>query len=128
LFPLFRYNERKHATIKGFLGARFSDKLGRDKREVLMNGTMHVKMERSSEDFLANLSEAAYDVAIRFQKKGSFVELEIGLWEAMREVIRKDMFFGKNMAKCTSLKKQCQPWSKEAEAFELLPHLGVVGA
>lgn len=90
-----------------------------------MSGTMQVKMNRSSEDFLANLSVAAYDVAIRFQKKGSFVELEIGLWDALREVIRKDMFFSKSMAKLIPLENEYEPWSKEAEGLELLPVIEV---
>lgn len=84
-----------------------------------MSGEMHVKLERSSEDFLANLSVAAYDVAMQFQKKGSFIELEIGLWNALREVIRKDMFFRESMLELTPLGKDYEPWSKEAERREL---------
>jgi len=87
-----------------------------------MSGEMHVKVERSSEDFLANLSVAAYDVAMRFQKKGSFLELEIGLWDALREVIRKDMFFSKSTANLSkvfaSVENRCEPWSKEAKKCE----------
>lgn len=85
-----------------------------------MSGEMHVRTERSSEDFLANLTVAAYDVAIQFQKKGSFVELEMGLWDALREVIRKDMFFNESVSKPILLQKQHEPWSLEAERLELL--------
>ena len=91
-----------------------------------MSGSMQVKVERSSEDFLADLSVAAYDVAKRFQKKGSFIDLEIGLWDALREVIRRDMFFGESMAKFMLLENQCEPWSIEAEKLELFPYLSVV--
>jgi hypothetical protein len=36
------------------------------------------------EDFLAELTEAAYGFALRHGFKGTFVEMELGLWDALR--------------------------------------------
>jgi hypothetical protein len=40
--------------------------------------------QRDLEDFVAELTEAAYDFALRHGFRGSFVEVELGLWDALR--------------------------------------------
>ncbi len=88
-----------------------------------MHGGLHVKFNKSSEDFLAELASAAYDVAIHFQKKGSFVELEIGLWDALRKVIQQNMCYspqcGSSSPGICTLAKQIEPWSPEACKYEM---------
>ncbi len=88
-----------------------------------MNGGLHVKFDKSSEDFLADLAFAAYDVAIRCQNRGSFVELEIGLWDALRKVIQQNMSYspqcGSSSPGICNLAKQWEPWSKEACKSEM---------
>lgn len=59
-----------------------------------MNGGMYIKPGVSSDEFIRALSSASIKVALKENhQKNSFVELELGLWEALREVIRKNMFY-----------------------------------
>ena len=41
-------------------------------------------LETDPERLVAELTEAAYSVALRHGIKGAFVELELGLWDAIR--------------------------------------------
>jgi hypothetical protein len=41
-------------------------------------------LETDPERLAAELTEAAYSVALRHGIKGTFVELELGLWDAIR--------------------------------------------
>jgi len=43
--------------------------------------------EPLTEGFLAELTDAAYRVALRHGIKGSFVDVEFGLWQALRQVL-----------------------------------------
>lgn len=87
-----------------------------------MNGSLHVKFDKSSEDFLAELAVAAYGVAINLKEHGSFVELELNLWDALRKVIRQNMCFspqcGSSSPGICTLAKQLKPWSREAVTCE----------
>jgi hypothetical protein len=47
-------------------------------------GNWSINMKSVPEEFLAELTDAAYRVALRHGIKGSFVEVELGLWEALR--------------------------------------------
>jgi hypothetical protein len=40
---------------------------------------------RSVEQIAAELAEAAYGVALRHAKKGSWVDLELGLWKVLAD-------------------------------------------
>ena len=44
----------------------------------------------SQEQFLAELTDAAYRVALRHGVKGSFIDVELGLWKALRTVLAQD--------------------------------------
>lgn len=41
------------------------------------------------EDFLAELTEAAYGVALRHGLKGPFINVELELWRELRAVFRR---------------------------------------
>lgn len=43
--------------------------------------------DRNPEEFLAELTDAAYRVALRHGLKGSFVDVELELWGALRQAI-----------------------------------------
>ena len=43
--------------------------------------------ETLAEGFLAELTDAAYRVALRHGIKGTFVDLELDLWQALRQVL-----------------------------------------
>jgi hypothetical protein len=45
---------------------------------------------KHSEDFLAELADSAYRVALRHGFKGSFLQVELGIWNALREVFAKE--------------------------------------
>jgi hypothetical protein len=55
-----------------------------------MNGNVRTAGERnrSLEQIAAELTEAAYGVALRHAKKGSWVDLELGLWKALAEKLK----------------------------------------
>jgi hypothetical protein len=44
--------------------------------------------DRHSEEYLAELTDAAYRVALRHGLKGAFVDVELELWRALRHVVR----------------------------------------
>lgn len=62
-----------------------------------MNGGMCLKPGISLGDFLANITSTSLQVASQYHqgKRVSFVELELGLWEKLREVIRENMNYHK---------------------------------
>ena len=54
----------------------------------LCNGS--INMKSVPEEFLAEITDAAYRVALRHGIKGSFLDIELGLWEALRaEFVRE---------------------------------------
>ncbi len=80
---------------------------------------LHVRFEVSPEDFLAHLTEAVYAVAMQHGFKDSFLKMELELWDALREIIRKDMWVAtqcgsEKLGICTASCRS-EPWSKEAE-------------
>lgn len=52
---------------------------------------VHVRFEISPEDFLAHLTEAVYEVALKHGINVPFVKIELDFYEALRNVIRRDM-------------------------------------
>jgi hypothetical protein len=56
-----------------------------------MNGDERTARDRDRllEHFAAELTAAAYPVALRYGKGGSWVDLELGLWRAMAETVHK---------------------------------------
>lgn len=80
---------------------------------------IHVRFEVSPEDFLAHLTEAVYAVALQHGFKDSFLKVQLDLWDALREVIRKDMLVAtqcgsESLGICTA-SSRAEPWSKGAE-------------
>lgn len=45
----------------------------------------------AAEELLAELTDAAYRVALKHQFKGSFIDVQLDLWSALREVIGKEV-------------------------------------
>lgn len=82
-----------------------------------MNGGLHVKFDKSSEDFLADLTLAAYEVVVHSSQKTSFLDLEMGLWDALKKVIEQDMLYspqcGSSSPGICTLAKQMNPWAPE---------------
>jgi hypothetical protein len=51
------------------------------------------KATKASERFLAELTDAAYRVALRHGFKGSFIDVELDLWKTLRLVLAEDTKF-----------------------------------
>jgi len=49
------------------------------------------EFKTSSEDFLARITEAAYDVVLRQGLQRSFVDVELELWQKVRNVFRTEV-------------------------------------
>jgi hypothetical protein len=49
---------------------------------------VHNEVDRRAEEYLAELTDAAYRVALRHGLKGAFVDVELELWRALRHVVR----------------------------------------
>jgi hypothetical protein len=49
------------------------------------------EFKTSSEDFLARITEAAYDVVLRQGLQRSFVDVELELWQKVRSVFRSEV-------------------------------------
>lgn len=48
-------------------------------------------LSNAEEELLARLTRTAYEVALRHRPDGSFLELELGLWAALREVLEEEV-------------------------------------
>ncbi len=70
-----------------------------------MSGGMYIKPGVSAEDFIANLASASFQLAFKCNQEGkvSFVELELGLWEKLREVMRENMYYHKYRSPCLDI-------------------------
>jgi hypothetical protein len=51
------------------------------------------QFKTSQEDFLARITEAAYDVVLRQGLQRSFVDVELELWQKVRSVFRNEVLF-----------------------------------
>ncbi len=49
------------------------------------------KFKTSQEDFLARITEAAYNVVLRQGLQRSFVDVELELWQQVRNVLRTEL-------------------------------------
>jgi hypothetical protein len=47
------------------------------------------RLESSAEDFLAELTAAAYRVTLEYGLRGPFIDVELDLWRALRGVLRR---------------------------------------
>ena len=45
---------------------------------------------QSLQDFLANLTEAAYSVALKHGIRGAFIDVQLGMWKALGSVIDRE--------------------------------------
>lgn len=77
----------------------------------------HLKFQVDPDDFLGHLTEAAYNVALRHGLQVPFTEIKLGLFDALREVIRKDMFVSDECGLHVICQEatQFEPWSDEAK-------------
>ncbi len=55
---------------------------------------IHVRFEVEPDDFLADLTNAAYQVALRYGLRAPFIDVELDLQKAIYEVIRNDIRTG----------------------------------
>ncbi len=79
---------------------------------------IHVKFEIPPEEFLADLTGAAYRVALKHGFKVPFIKIELDLQEALREVIERDMWVSGQCGlfkPCHCEEGHFRPWSEEAE-------------
>lgn len=85
-------------------------------------GGMHVKFEISPEEFLGNLTQAAYQVMVKNGFQKPFIEVELELWDVLREVIRRNMQVspqcGSHRLGVCDMAERYEPWSKEADAID----------
>ena len=49
------------------------------------------RFKTTQEDFLARITEAAYDVLLRQGLQRSFVDVELELWQQIRNVFRNEL-------------------------------------
>jgi hypothetical protein len=49
----------------------------------------HPRLGASGEALLAELTEAAYDVALRHKVQGNFLDVQLEMWSALRQVFEK---------------------------------------
>lgn len=75
-----------------------------------------VKKEISPDDFLADLSDAAYRAALKHGFTGSFLDLRLEIQRALRDMIRKDMFVVDlcGLYSICNEGTKAEPWTKEA--------------
>ena len=78
---------------------------------------IHVDFKVSPEEFAAHLSAAVYQVALEYGFTGSFMDFELEVHRAIREVIRKEMRVSSmcgTFPECQAARR-CEPWSEEAK-------------
>ncbi len=77
---------------------------------------IHVKFEVTPEQFLSDLTDAAYQVALRYGLRARFDQVELDLLTALRQVIQDEM----QVSRACGISKECceamrhEPWSEEA--------------
>jgi hypothetical protein len=49
-------------------------------------------LESTTEEFLAELTAAAYGVALKHGLRGSFLDVELDLWRELRGVLHRELF------------------------------------
>lgn len=79
---------------------------------------IHVRFEVTPEAFLAHLTEAAYQVAVKHGVTGSFLKSGLELYETLRAVIQKDMVVSEACGSPECLAHHgmsLEPWSKPAK-------------
>ena len=82
-----------------------------------MAGT-HVRFDVTPEDFSCHLTEAVYKVALQHGFKAPFVEVELDLHQAIRDVMNRDILVSESCGspECLAFKKEShQPWSDQGE-------------
>lgn len=79
---------------------------------------IHVKFGVTPEEFVSDLTQATYDVLLQHGFKAPFIEVELGLHEALRRVVRKDMMVSPNCGLPNCLAKAHYEWdSPEGKAI-----------
>ena len=78
---------------------------------------IHVRFEVTPEKFLADLTSAAYQVALKHGFRTPFDQVELDLLKALRQVIKEEMQVSQacGSPECLALKKDAvEPWSGQA--------------
>jgi len=65
--------------------------------------------EEPFEKLLAELTDAAYSVAVRHEINGSFLDLELGLRQALRDVLEREVPAREGLEYCLSEGAAWQP-------------------
>ena len=52
--------------------------------------TFYLKLEKSIECLLDELASEAYQVALKHKPQGSFIDLELEIWWALRDTVEKN--------------------------------------
>ncbi len=71
---------------------------------------IHVKFEVTPEQFVSDLTQATYDVMLKYGFKAPFIEVELGLHSAIRRVVHKDMMVSPNCGQPNCLAKAHYEW------------------
>lgn len=77
---------------------------------------IHVKFEVTPEQFLSDLTSAAYEVALKHGLRVRFDQMEFDLLKALRQVIQEEM----QVSPACGASKECcdavrhEPWSEDA--------------
>lgn len=79
-------------------------------------GEIHVKWNVSPEEFLADLTDAVYQVVLKSGFGTPFIEMELDIQFALREVIRKDMSVSHDSQGCGTI-REVEPWSFAADVI-----------
>lgn len=77
---------------------------------------IHVRFEVRPEQFLADLAEAAYEVALHHGFRAPFDQVSLDLVKALRKVIQEEMQVSPACGATEECRKsqQLDPWSPEA--------------
>jgi hypothetical protein len=65
--------------------------------------------EEPFERLLAELTDTAYRLAVRQGIRGSFLDLELGLWQALRDVLEREVSAREELEYCLSEGSAWQP-------------------
>lgn len=78
---------------------------------------IYVRFEVTPEKFLSDLTNAAYEVALKHGFRAPFDQVELDLLKALRKVIQEEMQVSEacGSQECLALKKDSlTPWSQDA--------------
>jgi hypothetical protein len=63
------------------------------------------------EDRIARLTDAAYQAALQHGVTGSFVDVQLGIWSAIRKVLEEELSFNEDFLERRREHRQVPAWS-----------------